>query len=123
VMVGLGVFSGAICVCLSMYMAVLQRTREIGILKALGASKSFIIGVVELEAMMLGLGGTIVGILLSILAWWLINTFVPASLPVILKVWWWPIAAAIAMTAAALGALLPGLRAAAHDPIEALAYE
>ena len=56
VMVGLGVFSGAICVCLSMYMAVLQRTREIGILKSLGASKGFILGVIEAEAALLGLG-------------------------------------------------------------------
>lgn len=123
VMVGLGVFSGAICVCLSMYMAVLQRTREIGILKSLGASKGFILGVIEAEAALLGLGGTIVGILLSILAWWLINTYIPASLPVILKPGWWPIAAAIAIAAALLGALYPGLNAAAHDPIEALSYE
>jgi putative ABC transport system permease protein len=123
VMVGLGMFTGAICVCLSMYMAVLQRTREIGILKSLGASKGFILGVIEAEAALLGLGGTIVGILLSIAAWWLINTFVPASLPVILKPGWWPIAAAIAMASALLGALYPGLNAAAHDPIEALSYE
>ncbi len=123
VMVGLGMFSGAICVCLSMYMAVLQRTREIGILKSLGASKGFILAAIETEAAMLGLGGTIVGVLLSIIAAWLINTFVPASLPVILKPIWWPIAAVIAMAAAVLGALLPGLRAAAHDPIEALSYE
>ena len=123
VMVGLGVFSGAICVCLSMYMAVLQRTREIGILKSLGASRGFILGVIEAEAALLGLGGAIVGILLSILASWIINRFVPSSLPVILKVWWWPIAAAIAIASAMLGALYPGFRAAAHDPIEALAYE
>jgi putative ABC transport system permease protein len=123
VMVGLGMFTGAICVCLSMYMAVLQRTREIGILKSLGASKGFILGVIEAEAALLGLGGTIVGILLSILAWWLINNYIPASLPVILKPAWWPIAAAIAILSALLGALYPGLNAAAHDPIEALSYE
>ncbi|MGA7234344.1 MAG: FtsX-like permease family protein [Bryobacteraceae bacterium] len=123
VMVGVGMFTGAICVCLSMYMAVLQRTREIGILKSLGASKGFILGVIETEAALLGLGGTIVGILLSIVAWWLINTFIPASLPVILKPAWWPIAAVIAIASALLGALYPGLNAAAHDPIEALSYE
>ncbi len=123
VMVGVGIVSGFLAVGLSMYMAVLQRTREIGILKSLGASKGFILGIVELEAMILGLGGTIVGILLSLAAGWLINTYVPASLPVILKPIWWPIAAGIALAAAALGALYPGLNAATQDPIEALAYE
>ena len=123
VMVGLGVFTGAICVCLSMYMAVLQRTREIGILKSLGASNGFILGVIEAEAALLGFGGTIVGILLSLAAAWAINTLIPASLPVIVKPMWWPIAAGVATGSALLGALYPGLRAAAHDPIEALAYE
>lgn len=123
VMVGLGVFSGAICVCLSMYMAVLQRTREIGILKSLGASNGFILGVIEAEAALLGVAGTIVGILLSLAAAWAVNTFIPASLPIVVKPGWWPIAAAIATAAALLGALYPGLRAAKHDPIEALAYE
>lgn len=123
VMVGIGIFSGFLTVGLSMYMAVLQRTREIGILKSLGASKGFILGVIELEAMLLGIGGAIAGIVLSIGACWIINNFVPASLPVVLKPEWWPVAAVIAMAAALLGALYPGLSAAAHDPIEALAYE
>jgi putative ABC transport system permease protein len=123
VMISVGVFSGFITVCLSMYMVVLQRTREIGILKSLGASKSFIMGIIELEALILGIAGTVVGILLSIVAWWLISTFVPASIPMVIKPFWWPIAAAIALIASALGALYPGLSAARHDPIEALAYE
>ncbi len=123
VMVGLGVFSGSLAVGLSMYMAVLQRTREIGILKSLGASKGFVIGVIELEAMVLGAAGAVIGILLSALAAWIINTFIPASLPVVVKPFWWPIAAAIAMAAAALGSLYPGINAAEQDPVEALAYE
>lgn len=123
VMIGVGVFSGFITVCLSMYMVVLQRTREIGILKSLGASKFFIMGIIELEALILGIAGTIVGIVLSIGAWWLISTFVPASIPMVIKPYWWPIATGIALMASALGALYPGLSAARHDPIEALAYE
>ena len=41
--IGIGVVIGFAVVCLSMYMAVLQRTREIGILKSLGASEGFIL--------------------------------------------------------------------------------
>jgi putative ABC transport system permease protein len=106
-----------------MYMAVLQRTREIGILKALGASQSFILRIILAEAMVLGIGGTVLGILMSYGACWLIRTFVPASLPMIIVPLWWPIAGAVTLVGAGLGALYPGLSAARHDPIEALAYE
>jgi putative ABC transport system permease protein len=123
VMIGVGVFSGFITVWLSMYMVVLQRTREIGILKSLGASKAFIMGIIEMEALIIGFTGTVVGILLSFVAYWLIATFVPASIPMMIKPLWWPIAAGIALISSALGALYPGLSAARHDPIEALAYE
>jgi len=114
---------GFAVVCLSMYMAVLQRTREIGILKALGASQSFILRIILAEAMVLGIGGTVLGILMSYGACWLIRTFVPASLPMIIVPSWWPVAGAVTLVGAGLGALYPGLSAARHDPIEALAYE
>jgi putative ABC transport system permease protein len=123
VMISVGVFSGFITVCLSMYMVVLQRTREIGILKSLGASDAFIVGIIEMEAMIIGFTGTILGILLSFVSWWVISTFVPASIPMEIKPVWWPIAAFIALIASAAGALYPGLSAARLDPIEALAYE
>jgi ABC-type antimicrobial peptide transport system permease subunit len=48
---------------------------------------------------------------------------VPASLPQAIVPGWWPIAGAIAMGAAILGALYPGIMAARQDPIQALAYE
>jgi len=123
VIMGLGVGIGFLTVCLSMYMAVLQRTREIGILKSLGASKSFILRIILAEAVVLAIGGTVIGILMSYGAWWLIRTFVPASLPMIIMYVWWPIAGGVALVGALLGALFPGMSAARHDPIEALAYE
>jgi putative ABC transport system permease protein len=123
VIMAIGVVIGFVTVCLSMYMSVLQRTREIGILKSLGASKTFILRIILVEAVVLGIGGTVIGILMSYGAWWLIRTFVPASLPMIIMYSWWPIAGAITLVGALLGALYPGLSAARHDPIEALAYE
>jgi putative ABC transport system permease protein len=123
VIMGIGVVIGFAVVCLSMYMAVLQRTREIGILKSLGATDGFILGIILLEATVLGVGGTILGVAMSIGAWWLIGTLVPASIPMVIVPSWWPIAGGITLLGTALGALYPGLSAARHDPIEALAYE
>ncbi|HEY1242728.1 MAG TPA: FtsX-like permease family protein [Bryobacteraceae bacterium] len=123
VIVGLGVVIGFFVVWLSMYMAVLQRTREIGILKSLGASNGFILRTIVAEGLLLGVGGTIIGIGLSFGSWWLIRTLVPASIQMVIVTSWWPIAGAITLVGAGLGALYPGWNAARHDPIEALAYE
>ncbi len=123
VVMGIGVVIGFFVVCLSMYMAVLQRTREIGILKSLGASKSFILRIILVESFLLGVAGTAVGIVLSFGSYYLIGALVPASIQMKIVPIWWPIAGGITMVGALLGALGPGLSAAASDPIEALAYE
>ena len=123
VMIAIAIVIGFAVVCLSMYMAVLQRTREIGILKSLGASRAYILQLIVAEAFVMGLFGTVVGIVFSFGARWLILTLVPASLQQAIVSDWWPIAGAIALVASLLGALYPGFRAARQDPIEALAYE
>ncbi len=123
VIVGIGVVIGFAVVSLSMYMAVLQRTREIGILKSLGARKRMVMGLILAEAFALGLGGTIAGILLSFGAKYALQVVAPASLPTAIVFSWWPNAGAVAMGAALLGALYPGWIAVRQDPIEALAYE
>jgi putative ABC transport system permease protein len=123
VMVGISIFIGFAVVCLSMYMSVLQRTREIGILKSLGASKWYIIRIILREAVLLSIVGTILGIGMSYGAKWAIQLFVPATFPPAVDPSWWPIAAAIAVFGAVLGALYPGMHAASMDPIEALSYE
>jgi len=123
VVIGVAVLIGAAVASLSMYMAIQQRTREIGILKSLGASKLLVLKIILLEALFLGLGGSILGIGFSFLGRWLLALLVPASLPQAIVPEWWPIAGAIAMAAAVVGALYPGMLAARQDPIEALAYE
>lgn len=123
VIVGIGLVIGFAVVSLSMYMAVLQRTREIGILKSLGATKGFVMGLILWEALVLGLGGTVFGILLSFVSRAVMRMIVPASLPQAIVPTWWPVAGLIAVGAALLGALYPGWLAVRQDPIEALAYE
>jgi len=67
--------------------------------------------------------GSIIGILLSFGAKWLIMGIIPASLQVVDVPGWWPIAGAIAIVGALLGAIYPGVKAARQDAIEALAYD
>jgi putative ABC transport system permease protein len=123
VVIGLGVVVGFLAVLLSMYTAVLERTREIGVLKALGASPGYILNILLREAALLAVAGSFLGILLSYGTRWLIQNVLPASLIQAIVPRWWPIAAAIAIAGALLGALGPGLKAARQDPIEALAYD
>ncbi len=119
----LAIVVGFLVVFLSMYTAVVERTREIGILKALGAKPGTILGILVREAFVLALIGWAIGIALTFAAKGAIMGTIPASLPVVNVPAWWPIAAAIALGGALLGAIYPGLKAARQDAIEALAYE
>src|SRR6202041_1490051 len=65
VVIGLAVVVGFLVVFLSMYTAVLERTREIGILKALGASPGYILGILLRETILLAIAGSVAGILMS----------------------------------------------------------
>jgi putative ABC transport system permease protein len=123
VVIGLSIVIGFLVVFLSMYTSVLERTREIGILKALGASPGFILGLLVRETAMLAILGSVLGIALSFGSRWLIAALVPASLAQHIVPSWWPVAGGIALAGALLGTAYPGFRAARQDPIEALSYE
>ena len=123
VIIGVGVLVGFLVVFLSMYTAVLERTREIGILKALGASPGYVLNILLRETTVLAVAGSILGILLSYATQWLIKTLAPGSLIQAIVPEWWPIATGVALVGALLGAAYPGLKAARQDAIEALAYE
>ncbi len=123
VVIGLGVLVGFLVVFLSMYTAVLERTREIGVLKALGASPAYVLNILMRETALLALAGSVLGIVLAYVTRFAISSLVPGTLIQAIVPDWWPIAAGIALVGALLGAVYPGLKAARQDAVEALAYE
>jgi putative ABC transport system permease protein len=122
VVIGVAALGGFLVVLQSMYMAVLERTREIGILKAMGASPGYIMGILLREAVVLALAGTVLGILMTYGTRELMALFAP-NFPQAIVPDWYPWAALIALAGALIGALYPGLKAARQDAIEALAYD
>ena len=65
VVIGIAVVIGFIVIFQSMYTAVMERTREIGILKSLGASKTYIVRVILRETLLLAVTGILVGYIIS----------------------------------------------------------
>src|SRR5205807_2931837 len=106
IVIGISVVVGFIVIFQSMYTAVMERTREIGILKSLGASKFYIVRTILRETLLLAIAGIIFGIIVSIVARAGIKGRWP-SLPVQIT-WFWTIyAAIIAVAGAMLGAIYP----------------
>ncbi len=121
VLVGLAAVVSALVVMLAMYTTITERTREIGILKALGASRGYIIGLIEKEAILISLIGLFAGFLLSFLAgYWIHRTY---GLMFEYSWAWALTAAAIGILGGGLGALYPAIRASNLDAVSALAYE
>jgi putative ABC transport system permease protein len=120
--IGLGVAISFLVVLLTMHTLVLERTRDIGILKALGSSR--------LEICMMIVGETLVMVVLGV-AFGLLSTYsvvavlhrVAPTLQISIEGSWILRAALLTLGGAIAGALYPALRAAQSDPVDALAYE
>jgi len=123
VVIGIAVIVGFIVVFMAMYTAVLERTREIGVLKALGASPGYILNLLFRETVLIAVGGTIAGILLTYGTQWLMHHGGPASLNQVTVYDWWPRAGGIAIAGSLLGAAVPAVKALKQDTVEALSYE
>jgi len=113
---------GFLVIFLSMYTTITERTREIGILKSLGASKGYIIAVILREAGLLSVVGILAGYGVAALARRVILGTFP-TLFIELSMEWAAYAALLALAGSTLGAFYPALRAAQLDPVDALAYE
>ena len=122
VVVGIAVIIGFLVIFQSMSTAVLERTREIGILKSMGASKLTIVSVVLRETAVLSLTGVVVGIVFS----YGVKSFLAHKFPSLyldMNLAWTLKGALIAFAGSVLGSLYPAWMASRKDPIDALAYE
>jgi putative ABC transport system permease protein len=122
VVTGIAVIVGFLVIFQSMYTAVLERTREIGILKSMGASKLTIVSVVLRETALMAVAGVLVGIAGTYGVQSLIFHLFPTQHFEITAAWLAQ-GAVIAFVGALCGALYPAWLAARKDPIDALAYE
>jgi len=119
---GLGLLVGGIGVMNIMLVSVTERTREIGVRKAIGARRRDIIGQFLVEAMSLtGVGG-VLGIVIAILITMLVGALVP-SLPSSVPAWALIAGFSVSMAVGVFFGVWPAVKAAQLDPVEALRYE
>ena len=119
---GMAVVISFMVVLLAMYTTIIERTREIGILRAIGASQTTVVRLVVAESFLICVAGVLVGMLLAIAGRWLLPHVFP-TLSVTLTREWALIAASLGLTGGLLGSLYPAVKAARLDPISALNFE
>jgi putative ABC transport system permease protein len=128
---GIALLAASIGIINTLFMSVQERTREIGLMKAMGLSRGKIFTMFSFEAIMLGFWGSVVGISVAYIAGTIANrvaieTFLsdlPGFTLVVFDITNLIVIVLVVMTIAFLAGTLPARRAANKDPIEALRYE
>ncbi len=116
---GLSLFVGAIGIMNIMFVSVKERTKEIGLRKAIGAKRRTILTQFLLESSFICLVGGIAGLIASILLGLLVNQFLPTSIDYSVVV----IAILVSLITGLISGFAPAYTAAKMDPVEALRFE
>ena len=119
---GMAVVISFLVVLLAMYTTIIERTREIGILRAIGASQAKVVQLVINESFLICLAGVVFGIAMAVGGRWLIPHVFP-TLTVQLTREWAVIASALGLAGGLLGSFYPAVKAARMDPVQALNFE
>jgi putative ABC transport system permease protein len=119
---GMAVVISFMVVLLAMYTTIIERTREIGILRAIGASQATVVRLVVAESFLICVAGVLLGMVFAVGGRWFLPLVFP-TLSVTLTREWALIAAALGLAGGLLGSLYPAVKAARLDPIHALNFE
>lgn len=118
---GISLLIGGIGIMNIMLASVTERTREIGIRRAIGARRKQIIGQFLIETVVLSVTGGFIGIGIGVLIPWLITVF--ADMPTVVTAWSVLVSVAISIGIGIVFGMYPAMRAANLDPIVALRHE
>jgi putative ABC transport system permease protein len=118
----LAVIVSFLVVLLAMYTAIMERTREIGILRAMGATQGYVLRLIVVETAFLCVAGVAFGILLALLGRSVLERVFPSE-TVLLSLRWAVLSGSLGALGGMLGALYPALKAARLDPVQALNFE
>lgn len=121
VVVGVATAISMLVILLAMYTTVTERTRQIGILKSLGMSKTGIAWVIQQEAILVSFLGVIVGVGLTVVVRFFVMRV--TTLVIDIEPTWVAVAFAVGLVGGTIGALYPAVRAARQDAVAALSYE